>query len=96
MSLSLIPRPAAQDNEGQIDSSQPGYFRIGDVVLAIPPESIQTSRMSNNEEIVTLRSGYPMFKKTGHERLDATISWKAIVDHSSGTPDYSQWEDVRR
>src|SRR5579872_1687347 len=73
-----------------------GYFRIGDVILDIPPESIQTDRMSNNEEIVTLRSSQAFYKKTGHELFNVTISWKALVDYTLAGPDYSQWDKLRR
>ena len=63
---------------------------------SIPPESIQTTRLSNNEEITTLRSPQPFYKKTGHEMFNVTVTWKALVDYSTLTPDYSQWEDLRK
>jgi hypothetical protein len=73
-----------------------GYFRIGHVVLDIPPEDINTTRVSNSDEVTPLRSPYAMYVKTGQARWDATVRWTAVVKESiDGEPDYSQWEDVR-
>jgi hypothetical protein len=73
-----------------------GYFRIGDVVLDIPPEEIITSKITNNEEMTPIRAPYPFLEKTGHARWDVTIHWKALVDNTGGASDYSQWIKVRR
>lgn len=74
----------------------PGYFRIGHVVLAIPPEEIQTNKVINNQELTPLRSQYSMFQKTGQSRWDISISWKALVYQAGDILDYSDWEDVQR
>ena len=75
--------------------SDPGYFRVGSVVLQIPPESITINRDSNNQEITTLRSSTPYYKKTGHQRLDVAVTWKAMIVSDGETKDYQQWRDVR-
>ncbi len=72
-----------------------GYFRIGQEVLVIPPESIATNRISALEELPTLRTEYPTAKRTGHARIDITITWQAVVDHSGASPDYRAWRQVR-
>lgn len=74
--------------------SDSGYFRIGSVILDIPPESISINRVTNNDELTTLRSGTPYYKKTGHQRLDVVVSWKAMRVKDSARP-WKQWEDVR-
>jgi hypothetical protein len=74
--------------------SDPGYFRIGAVTLSIPPEAITINRNANNQEVTTLRSGTPYYKKTGHQRLDVIVSWKAVALPNSSNP-YQQWRDVR-
>lgn len=72
-------------------------FTIGDVTLSIPPESISTFRVENNDEINSLRAKFPMFTKSGQSLFNATVTWKAVLGTTvHGTPDYSQWEDVRR
>src|SRR3954470_18984074 len=75
----------------------PGYFRLGSVILQIPPTDITTNKVVNDDQISTLRAGSPMFVKSGQARWDVTVHWKAIrVVNSDGTYDYSQWEDIRR
>lgn len=75
----------------------PGYFRLGSVVLQIPPTDITTNKVLNDDQIATLRSGTPMFTKSGQARWDVTIRWKALrVVNQDGTIDYSQWLDLRR
>ena len=73
---------------------QPGYFRIGYVVLEIPPEDIITTKIENNEEITPLRAPYPFRKKTGHSRWDVTVRWKSIINDLSVNP-YQEWDDLR-
>lgn len=79
------------------DQTQPGYFRLGSVVLQIPPTDITTHKTVNDDQVATLRSGTPMFVKSGQARWDVTVRWKSIrhID-STGKYDYSQWTDVRR
>jgi len=87
MSLLLSDTPG--ENDG-------GYFRIGDVILRIPPESISTNKVTDNEEVSTLRAKYPMYVKDGHSRWDVTVTWKALVTNDGGTPDYTQWVSLQR
>ena len=89
MSLTLTPR--------RKDENEAGYFRLGQVILQIPPEEIQTEKILNNKEVSPLRSRHPMQQKTGFARLDATIRWKALINYAEGgIADYSQWEDLQR
>jgi len=78
------------------DHSAPGYFRIGDVVLDIPPTNISIERRINNEELVPVRGKYPFFRKTGHMAIDVRVSWMAIQDTQSVQNRYSQWLQLRR
>lgn len=79
------------------DPSTPGYFRIGFVVLQIPPTDISTNRVINDDQVPTLRTGTPMFVKSGQARWDVTVRWKAIrFENQDGTYDYSQWQDLRK
>src|SRR5208283_6097848 len=75
--------------------NQAGYFRIGHLILSIPPEDLVTSKIENNEEITPLRAPYPFFKKTGHSRWDVTARWKAVIDNSATNP-YTQWYMLRQ
>lgn len=74
----------------------PGYFRIGDVVLSIPPEAIRVSRAAAMEELTPLNSRFPFLRRTGRARIDVAVSWKAVADFSSSPPDYSDWLALRR
>lgn len=79
-----------------IDPSQPGYFRIGYVVLQIPPTDISTNRIVNDDQISTIRGISPMFIKSGQARWDVTVVWKALRFHNTdGSTDYTQWVDLR-
>jgi hypothetical protein len=75
-----------------------GYFRLGTVILSIPPEEITTNKVINNEELTPLRSQYAMYRKTGHSRWDVTIRWTAFVDYAemADTPSYAQYLDLQR
>ena len=78
------------------DTTQPGYFRIGYVVLQIPPTDISTNRIVNDDQLATIRGISPMFIKSGQARWDVTVHWKAVrFEQSDGTYDYSQWVDLR-
>lgn len=70
---------------------QPGHFRIGSVVLAIPPTHIQTNKVTNDDQVSTLRTSTSMFVKSGQSRWDVTVRWKAIRNG----PDIAQWEQLR-
>lgn len=75
---------------------KPGYFRIGFVVLKIPPIDITTNKVVNDDQVSTIRTVSPMFVKTGQARYDVTVHWKALVIlDKNGVPDYSQLSDVR-
>lgn len=74
------------------DDSQ-GYFRIGCVALDVPPQSIQTNRVTNTDEFTVLRGGSPMFTKTGQARWDVSISWKAMIDDQA-TDEWSRFGDM--
>lgn len=78
------------------DPTQPGYFRIGFVVLQIPPTDIACNKVVNDDQISTLRGQSPMFIKSGQARWDVTIRWKALrfINHD-GSYDYTQWEDLQ-
>jgi D-alanyl-D-alanine dipeptidase len=71
--------------------SQNGYFRIGHIVLDIPPSNIITDRILNNTRKQTLRGKNEMFTKSGQARWDVTITWTAVRQGS----DNSQWEKVQ-
>lgn len=74
-----------------------GYFRIGSVILQIPPTDIQTNRVVNDDQLATLRGQGPMFIKSGQARWDVTVQWKALrVVDPDGSYDYSQWQDLRQ
>lgn len=78
------------------NETQPGYFRIGFVVLQIPPSDITTNKVINDDQISTLRTSSPMFIKSGQARWDVTVHWKAVrVISSQGILDVSQWEDLQ-
>lgn len=79
------------------NTTTPGYFRIGYVVLDIPPTDITTNRVSNDDQVPTLRTTTPMFVKTGQARWDVIVRWKALrAINPDGTYDYSQWQNLRR
>lgn len=71
-----------------------GYFRIGNLILDIPPDQIQCHKAINSDEVMPLRFPFAMPIKTGQSRWDVTWSWKAILDFSSDTP-YLEWENVQ-
>jgi hypothetical protein len=77
--------------------SKAGYFRIGFIVLAVPPTDIRTDKIVNNERLTTLRGRNDMVKKTGQARWDVTVSFKVLL--GDPTVDdanyYKQWEDFR-
>lgn len=76
--------------------TQPGYFRIGFVILQIPPSDISTNKVVNDDQVSTLRTTTAMFVKTGQARWDVTVHWKAVRTYNSdGTPNTSQWEDLQ-
>ena len=78
-------------------SADPGYFRVGCVVLSVPPDQILTEKVMQNEELAPLRSRYARFRKTGHSRWDVSISFKSLLwDSPGGVPDYSDWEDLQQ
>lgn len=77
-------------------ATQPGYFRIGYVILQIPPTDIATNKVVNDDQLATIRGISPMFIKSGQARWDVTVRWKAVrFEQSNGTYDYSQWVDLR-
>jgi len=77
-------------------TNQPGYFRIGFVVLQIPPVDITTNKVINDDQIATLRTGAPMFIKSGQSRYDVTIHWKSVRHlGTNGIYNNSQWTDLR-
>ena len=78
------------------NQSDSGYFRIGDVVLDIPPTSISTNKIVDLKELSALRAKFPMYIKEGHSRWDVTISWIALVTNDLGAANYSQWYTLRR
>lgn len=75
------------------DTTKNGYFRIGFVILQIPPEDILTNRVVNNDKITPLRAGNEMMVKSGQARWDVTVRWVALADYD--TSDYSQWEQLQ-
>lgn len=78
------------------NKTQPGYFRIGHVVLQIPPTDITCNRVVNDDQMSTLRGQSPMFIKTGQARWDVTVRWKAVkFENADGSFVYSQWDDLR-
>lgn len=73
-----------------------GYFRLGHIVLDIPPTAISTNKIVNDDQVATLRTGTPMFVKTGQSRWDVTVQWKAVRKlNDDGSFDYSQWRKLR-
>jgi hypothetical protein len=77
----------------QEDSNKNGYFRIGTVVLNIPPTNIITEKIINNNRKTILRGKNEMFTKSGQSRWDVTVTWKSIL--SGGQDKYSSWEDLQ-
>lgn len=75
-------------------SSDAGYFRIGNLILDIPPEQIQCHKVINNEEVLPLRFPFAIPVKTGQSRWDVTWTWKAVQDTSADNP-FKAWEDVQ-
>lgn len=74
-----------------------GYFRLGDVPFSLSPEKITINKVSNSEEIDTLRTKYPMIVETGQARWDIIVCWKALLGSDPSSGDYyKQWEEVRR
>src|ERR1700741_2492679 len=71
-----------------------GYFRIGNLILDIPPDQIQCHKVINGEEVMPIRFPFAMPVKTGQSRWDVTWSWKAIADFSADDP-YQEWESVQ-
>ena len=74
-------------------NSDPGYFRIGPIVLNIPPTDIMTGKNDNAEEQVPLRARNVMQIETSQARWDGTVLWKALAHPE--TNDYSQWEQLQ-
>jgi hypothetical protein len=73
-----------------------GSFIIGDVVLSIPPSAITTTRIENNEEITSLRSRFPMIRKTGQSIMMATVMWQAVLENNGIDVNYTEWEKLVR
>lgn len=71
-----------------------GYFRIGNLVLSIPPEQIQCHKVINSNEVLPMRFPFALQIKTGQSRWDVTWTWKAIMDTSQDDP-FSNWSDVQ-
>jgi len=81
-----------QDLPESIDLAA-GYFRIGFVVLQIPPEDIICQRVVNNDKEAVLRAQNEMFVKSGQARWDVTVRWKALQSETGDI--YQQWEDLQ-
>jgi hypothetical protein len=79
----------------QLGQSDAGYFRIGNLVLNIPPEHIQCHKVINNQEVMPLRFPFAMPVKTGQARWDVTWTWKAIYDDSQSDP-WASWRSVQQ
>jgi hypothetical protein len=75
-------------------ASKSGYFRIGNVVLNIPPTNIITDRIINNNRKAILRGKNELFTKSGQARWDVTISWTAVQDPSTTNPN-SEWSKLQ-
>ena len=75
------------------DENQAGYFRIGNLILNIPPEQIQCHKVINGNEVMPLRFPFAIPIKTGQSRWDVTWSWKCVADYDNA--DYSAWDDVQ-
>lgn len=78
----------------QREQSNAGYFRIGNLILDIPPEQIQCHKVINGDEVMPLRFPFSLPIKTGQSRWDVTWSWKAMQDASTQDP-YKSWRDVQ-
>ena len=76
-------------------AGEAGYFRIGNLVLDIPPEQIQCHKVINNDEVLPLRFPFAIPVKTGQSRWDVTWTWKAIINIEDADP-YKAWKDVRK
>jgi hypothetical protein len=76
------------------DTSSAGYFRLGHIVLQIPPSDITTSRVINNDSIPILRGKNEMFTKSGQARWDVTVRWTAFQVTGTNDP-YFQWEQLQ-
>lgn len=75
----------------------PGYFRIGEIELEIPPERIEIGLSVENDEIPTLRASNSKYVKTGHQTLNFAISWKVFpIELPNGKVDYRLFEQLRR
>jgi hypothetical protein len=77
--------------------TQAGYFRIGHIVLSVPPTDIKSDKLVNNDRLTTLRGRNDMIKKTGQSRWDVSVAFKVMIDDTASTEDgrYKQWEDLR-
>lgn len=83
-------------DQSKSEFRQSGYFRLGHVVLDIPPTDISTNKVVNDDQVATLRTGTPMFVKSGQSRWDVTVHWKAVRQlNQDDTYDYSQWAKLR-
>lgn len=78
----------------QRKTSQAGYFRIGNLVLDVPPEQIQCHKVINGDEVMPMRFPFAIPVKTGQSRWDVTWSWKAIQDPDADDQ-FAQWKDVQ-
>jgi hypothetical protein len=104
MSKIISPRPIAftatstvggvPTNDVIDTNANAGYFRIGNIILSIPPEQIQCHKVINDDEVMPLRFPFAIPIKTGRSRWDVTWSWKALADFD--TQDYTQWLLVQR
>ena len=91
----------------QLDDPESGYFRIGNVILKIPPEDINIHKTSNVDELTALRAKFPYINESGFARWDVTVSWTAVYEENpqnysdspsfseNDDPHWAQWEDVR-
>lgn len=75
------------------DEDQAGYFRIGTLVLNIPPEQIQCHKVINGDEVMPLRFPFALPIKTGQSRWDVTWAWKCVADYDNA--DYTAWKDIQ-
>lgn len=73
----------AEDEEGL----PPGYFKLGDVELVVPPESIKVSRLAGGERIPLLRSRSSISTGSGHfdVQVELTVYFKD-EDGINGVP----------
>ena len=68
------------DEKKFITSADPGFFKIGDVLLSISADNIEISRHENYQAVSYLRDSHAMKIHTGRSVLRVNATFPILVD----------------